>query len=53
VSGPVEAAAYERRRLLAALLGGAGPPPGLLRPLACGVLLAGLLAGAEVLRRLW
>jgi hypothetical protein len=43
----LEAALYQRRRLLAALLGRPEPPPGVLRPLACGALLGAALAGLQ------
>ena len=49
----LEAAGYERRRLLSALLGRAEPPPGILRPLAGGVVVTALVIAADVVRRLW
>ncbi|MDH2412637.1 hypothetical protein [Nocardioides sp. CER19] len=49
----IEAAGYERRRLVAAFLGRAEPLPGVLRPVAAGLVVSGILVGVEVLRRWW
>lgn len=49
----VEAAAYELRRLLAALIGTSEPPPGVVRPILCGVVVTAALVGVEVARHLW